>query len=225
MKQNILLIFIYLIISNTMNAQEKLIYVGDPMCSWCYGFAPELEKLVEGHKDHMDIELVTGGLRPYFNKPINEMKDFLSHHWEDVHRASQQPFNYDILDRSDINYDTEPACRAVVVVRHMNREKEFEFFILIQEVFYYQNKDLTIAENYFPILDKLGLEKGTFRKRFDSEEYKELVKEDFERASALGVQGFPSVLLESNSKLTVLTRGYTSAEIVNDAINSVLKGN
>ena len=225
MKQNILLIFIYLIISNTVNAQEKLIYVGDPMCSWCYGFAPELEKLIEKHKSQMDIELITGGLRPYFKKPINEMKDFLSHHWEDVNKASQQPFNYDILDQSDIIYDTEPACRAVVVVRHMDREKEFEFFKLIQEAFYYKNKNLTIAENYFPILDNLGLEKETFRKHFYSDEYKELVKEDFKRASALGVQGFPSLLLEYEGKLTILTRGYTSAEIVNDAINSVLKEN
>lgn len=206
-----------------MNAQEKLIYVGDPMCSWCYGFAPELEKIVEKHKNHMEIELVTGGLRPYFNKPINEMKDFLSHHWEDVNKASQQPFNYDILDRSDINYDTEPACRAVVVVRHMNRDKEFEFFKLVQEAFYFHNKDLRFAESYFSILEELDLEKETFNTSFDSEEYKELVKEDFKRANALGVQGFPSVLLESNGKVTILTRGYTTAEHVNDAINGIMR--
>ena len=108
----VLCIFIYLSTAPNMNAQNKLMYVGDPMCSWCYGIAPELEKIVEKYKGQMDIEIVTGGLRPYFDKPINEMKDFLSHHWEDVSKASQQPFNYDILDRADLLYDTEPRMQS-----------------------------------------------------------------------------------------------------------------
>ena len=39
---------------------RKLIYVGDPMCSWCWGFAPEIESLA----DDYPIEVVVGGLRP-----------------------------------------------------------------------------------------------------------------------------------------------------------------
>ncbi|MFQ5523922.1 MAG: DsbA family protein, partial [Acidimicrobiia bacterium] len=38
----------------------KLIYVGDPMCSWCWGFAPEIEDLA----DEYPVEVVVGGLRP-----------------------------------------------------------------------------------------------------------------------------------------------------------------
>ncbi len=174
MIQKIVLVLICLATTLGMNAQEKLIYVGDPMCSWCYGFAPQLEKLVEQHKSQMDVELVTGGLRPYYKKPINEMKDFLLHHWQDVNKASHQPFNYDILDRTDLNYDTEPSCRAVVVVRHMN--PEFEFFKMTQEAFYYQNKDLGSVENYYSILEALNLDIEIFTKRFNSDEYKELVK-------------------------------------------------
>lgn len=222
MIQKFLFIFLILVTATSMKAQTKLIYVGDPMCSWCYGFAPQLEKLVEQHNDKMDIELVTGGLRPYFDKPISEMKDFLRHHWEDVNKASDQPFSYDILDRTDLNYDTEPACRAVVVVRHMNPEKEFEFFKMIQEAFYYQNKDLRSTESYSSILETLELDKEVFNQRFHSDEYKAFVKDDFERASALGVQGFPAVLLQSGENLYVLTRGYTSAEHVNAAIKTVL---
>lgn len=204
-----------------MQAQEKLIYVGDPMCSWCYGFAPQLEKLVNEHTGTMEIELVTGGLRPYYYKPINEMKDFLSHHWQDVQKATHQPFKYDILDRTDLNYDTEPACRAVVVVRSMNAAKEFDFFKMTQEAFYYHNKDLGLAESYFSILNDLSLNKEVFKQRFNSEQYKELVKKDFERAGELGVRGFPSVLYQSGDRITILARGYTSAERVNEAIKGI----
>ena len=207
----------------SMKGQEKLIYVGDPMCSWCYGFAPQLDKIVEQYKSKMDIELVTGGLRPYNQTPIQEMKEFLSGHWQEVHKRTQQAFNYDILNRPDLTYDTEPGCRAVVVVRYMDPKKEFEFFKLIQEAFYYQNKDLGKVESYYPILDKLGLNKEDFKTRFISEEYKQLVRKDFERAGVLGVRGFPSLLLESNGKRIVLTRGYTTAEKIEELIRSALK--
>lgn len=213
-----LLLLLILTSATTMTAQDKLIYVGDPMCSWCYGFAPQLETIVEKHKGTMEIELVTGGLRPYFEKPINEMKDFLSHHWEDVHKASRQPFNYEILDRSDLNYDTEPSCRAVVVVRYMNPEKEFEFFHMVQEAFYFKNMDLRIVESYDHILDVLALDKETFRKRFASDEYKAMVKEDFQRAADLGVRGFPTMLFQSGDKMTVVSNGYTTAEKVSAAV-------
>lgn len=205
-----------------MHAQDKLIYVGDPMCSWCYGFAPQLEKVVEAYESKMEIELVTGGLRPYFDKPMNEMKDFLSHHWEDVHKASQQPFQYGILDRTDLTYDTEPACRAVVVVRSMDAEKECEFFKMTQEAFYFHNKDLRLAESYDAILDALKLDKEVFANKFNSAEYKALVRKDFERAAELGVQGFPSLLLQSGDKVTIISNGYTSAENVNEAIDAAI---
>jgi protein-disulfide isomerase-like protein with CxxC motif len=28
-----------------------LLYFADPLCSWCYGFGPELAKLLERHPD------------------------------------------------------------------------------------------------------------------------------------------------------------------------------
>lgn len=223
MKQKIISIFICLVLAFTMNGQNKLIYVGDPMCSWCYGFAPQLDKLVNKYNSQMEIELVTGGLRPYNEQSMVELKEFLTGHWQEVNKRSKQPFSYDILDREDLSYDTEPACRAVVVVRAMNPKMEFEFFKLTQEAFYYQNKNLGAVETYFPILDKLGLDKGTFEKHFNSEEYKNLVKKDFERASALGVRGFPSTLLEINGERIILSRGYTTAEQIEESIKAALK--
>ncbi len=208
-----------------MNGQDKLIYVGDPMCSWCYGFAPQLDKLVEQYNGKLEIELVTGGLRAYNQTPIHEMKDFLKEHWEDVNKATQQPFRYEILDNTKVIYDTEPACRAMVVIRNMNPKKEFEFFKRSQQAFYFHNKDLGVADSYYTVLEQLGLDKIDFTKRFNSEEYKNLVKEDFRRAGELGVQGFPSLLFESGGKITVLSRGYTTAENVIELISAAMEQN
>ena len=46
-----------------------LIYVMDPMCSWCYGFAPVIKRLVAEQEGTLQFKLVMGGLRPGTEKP------------------------------------------------------------------------------------------------------------------------------------------------------------
>jgi putative protein-disulfide isomerase len=223
MKHILFSVMLFATINETIMAQDKLIYIGDPMCSWCYGFAPELEQIVEQYEGQVDIELVTGGLRPYFDKPISEMKDFLSHHWEDVHKASGQPFKYGILDRADLVYDTEPSCRAVVVVRAMDPKKEFEFFKLAQEAFYYHNKEMNRVETYADIVTSLGMDKDKFTQLFESEEYKTAVKRDFERAGTLGVSGFPTMLFVKDGEVHILSRGYTQKEKISSKVDQLMR--
>lgn len=223
MKQKILAIFIGLLATMSMQAQNKLIYVGDPMCSWCYGFAPQLDQLITQYQGTLELELVTGGLRPYNQQSIQELKEFLRVHWQEVHNQTQQAFNYDMLDRTDLLYDTEPACRAVVVVRTMAPAKEFDFFRLIQKAFYAENKYLGEVASYYSILNDLDIDKKIFEEKFLSVEYKALVKKDFERAAALGVGGFPSVLLQTKDELIVLSRGYTTAKHLEALITQALK--
>ncbi len=54
---------------------NKLIYFGDPMCSWCYGFAPELKEIISNLPE-VEFQLILGGLRPYGKEPIKGMKKF-----------------------------------------------------------------------------------------------------------------------------------------------------
>ncbi len=88
------------------------------MCSWCYGFATEISELKEALPEY-DFKMVLGGLRPGGTETNEDLADFLAHHWKDVEKRTGQPVNYDVLKDSTRVYDTEPACRAVVVVRSM----------------------------------------------------------------------------------------------------------
>ena len=66
-----------------MNASTaEFLYVGDVMCSWCWGFAPTLTKLTENFQ--LPIRVVNGGLRPGPSAELldNRMASFLGHHWE-----------------------------------------------------------------------------------------------------------------------------------------------
>lgn len=195
----------------TQPEEAKLIYVGDPMCSWCYGVSNEMLAVKE-HFDELPFEIVMGGLRPGNTQSMLDLKDFLSHHWEDVAKASGQEFTYDILDRTDLTYDTEPPCRATVVVRHMKPEVAFAFFKAVQKSFYFENKNLHLVESYAPVLERLGIDLAEFERLFGSDEMKSATQADFQLASAMGVRGFPTLLLKRGDEVSVVANGYTSAE-------------
>ncbi len=205
-------------------AQEKatLIYIGDPMCSWCYGFNPELSKVAKQLEEKVDIQLLMGGLRPYGTETIVGMKSYLKEHWDHVHQASNQPFDYAILDDPEFIYDTEPPCRAVLVVRHIQPESEIAFYEDVQSMFYAKNKRPNIAENYHELLEKYDIDKDAFDKAFHSDDMKALTRQDFEKSQAMGIRGFPSIVLLKDGKYTLIAKGYTQAENVVNMVNQIV---
>ena len=205
-------------------AQEKttIIYVGDPMCSWCYGFAPEILE-VKKHFSSYDFKIVVGGLRPEGTETMEKLGDFLRHHWEDVHKASNQPFKYDILEQKKFIYNTEPACRAVVTVRAIHPEMEMEFFKGVQHAFYAENKQTNDVNTYTDIASSLQIDTEKFKTLYLSEEIKKKTKEDFALASQMGVTGFPAVIISHKGELHLVARGYTKADQLIKNINKIIK--
>lgn len=221
-KFTILILFFLITSMQKKESIPKLVYIGDPMCSWCYGFSPELEKSLIELENKVDFELVMGGLRPYNTQTMKDLGDFLKGHWEEVNHRSGQKFKYEILKDQSFVYDTEPPSRAVLVMRKLNPEKEFEFFKAIQKAFYQENKNTNKVETYLELAKKYGIKQQTFKAEFESEELKKAIKEDFEKARKMGITGFPSMILEKNGKYHLISNGYTKAE---EIVEKVLKLN
>ncbi|MEM9895321.1 MAG: hypothetical protein AAF789_03035 [Bacteroidota bacterium] len=110
--------------------KTEIIYVGDPMCSWCWGISPELKKLQEAlPRNRVSFKILVGGLRPGGGDRWDaQMKFFLRDHWEHVSEMSGQVFNYNLLELDHFNYDTEPSCRAMVAARPFLTVTELSFF-------------------------------------------------------------------------------------------------
>lgn len=214
-----------LLFSITMNAQNKtqLIYVGDAMCSWCYGFAPEITKVKAHFENTLDFKLINGGLRPYNTESIVSLADFLKEHWHEIGDLTGQKFSFEILQNKNFIYDTEPASRAVVACRNLKPEKEFEFFKATQELFYFQNKETNKVETYKMLVEGFGIDYATFENQFNSAELKQQTKKDFEAATTLGVSGFPTVILFHNNKYVLISNGYSKAEKIISTIQNQLK--
>ncbi len=223
LKFDLLFFFSFFYIGFLMSQNPtKLIYFGDPMCSWCYGFSPELSKTVANLGNDIPIEIVMGGLRPYNQQKMIELKSFLTDHWQEVNHRSHQKFSYGILNDENIAYDTEPPSRALVIIRELCPGDELTFFKNLQKQFYVENKNMNLLESYYELIEGLGISKEEFAKQFNSEEYKLKVKEDFARSSSMGVRSFPTLLLQKGDELFLIAQGYLEAEKVINSIKAKL---
>ncbi|WP_299822094.1 DsbA family protein [uncultured Pontibacter sp.] len=186
-----------------------LIYVMDPMCSWCYGFAPVIKRAVKEQEGTMQFKLVMGGLRPGTEQPLQEdMKQSIKQHWQDVEKVTEQPFDYSFFERDNFVYDTEPACRAVVTMRYMHPEKELAMAAAIQTAFYAKNNDVTKPGVLASIASQFGIAEEDFLEKFDSDELKEKTKQDFVIARHLQATAFPSLYILNGTNVHLVNRGY-----------------
>jgi putative protein-disulfide isomerase len=190
--------------------EKELIYIGDPMCSWCWGFSPVMLALAKQCHGRAKVSVVMGGLHPGTTEPQDqERKDFLRHHWKEVNERTDQPFSYGLLDRNDFVYDTEPACRAVVTARTMQDDMiALEFFSKLQRAFYVDNSDIPKQGVLVRLAEEFGFEKGPFEAQFASNEMIEQTAADFEHARSMGVTGFPTVIVKHKNQYACLTWGY-----------------
>ena len=199
----------------------EFIYVGDPMCSWCWGFAPVLDELQANFT--IPIRVVAGGLRPGpAAEPLNDrMRETLAHHWEQVAERSGQPFDHTFLQRNDgWVYDTELADKAVVTMRELDSDQTLPFFVRLQRAFYAEGTDVTDSGVYPDLLDGFEVDPDLFMRLLTSPEMKEKAWQDFAEARRLGVTGFPALLLDEGDRVVAASPGYVPAETLIPAIRN-----
>jgi len=198
----------------------SLIYIADPMCSWCYGFGPQLSTLATGLPE-ISIEIVTGGLRAY-NRQImdTQLKATLRMNWQLVEKRTSLPFNYARLEQEDFIYDTEPTCRAVVVTRLLAPQHTLKVFLAIQDAFYRDGRDVTqgsvlaeIASDVLTAAD-YAIDINTFLQEWASEKAVEETRADFQQTKNWKINGFPTLVLQHNDKLDLVTQGYAPVDVL-----------
>lgn len=194
-----------------------LIYFADPMCSWCWGFSPVIEAIEEVWGDQLPIRVVMGGLRPGPHEPMNdEARLELRSHWRHVTEASGQPFGPLALAHSGFVYDTDPAARAVVVMRRAAPDEALGFLRRLHRAFYWEGLDVTDADQLTDLAGEAGADREAFREDFESDAAKEETWRDYAISQRAGVRGFPTLIVgpRPDGAFSLVTRGFQPASSV-----------
>ena len=202
----------------------KLIYIADPMCSWCYGFGRTMDTLLQepGPAAPLQLALLMGGLRPHTTEPLGRQQaDEIAGHWRHVAQASGQPFvdeAHNPLRRAGFIYDTEPASRAVVTVRSLWPRAVWRLFKGVQQAFYAEGRDVSQPAELAAVAEQVGIPRGDFAMAFASQAMRETTARDFAQAQAWGIRGFPALLAEQADGLQWLCQGHAPAEVVQERL-------
>lgn len=202
-----------------LTEKTKVLYFGDPMCSWCWGGSETftlLEKLCAEYQ--FDFNIITGGLRAGGGAPWNEeFRSFLKNEWSHISEVTGQVFSGKLLERDYFEYDTEPACRAVNAAAQLIAPSQiYAFFKSVQRKFYVEGGDPKEITFYKTICEEHSIPFGDFIGVFNDVKTHGATLEQFRLCRQLGVRSFPTVCFEYKGKIHSFLNGYVAPEKVSE---------
>ena len=208
-----------------------IIYIGDPMCSWCYGFGPELAGLLKLIPEPR-LDFVMGGLRAGGTQSVTpEFRQFLLEHWAQVENVSGLKFNPEGLDHPGFVYDTEPVCRAFVSAQilfpNLPNMPKLALFGSLQQAFYRLGQDVTQASVLAKCVSqcltrlKFPTSEAQFLAVFGSEQARSQTRAHFDQAGRWNVNGFPSLIVVKDERLFLLSSGYAKTATLFEHFNKI----
>ncbi len=203
---------------------NQLIYFADPMCSWCWGFAPVIKATQERFGDRLPVRLILGGLRVGTTKPLDDKgKASIREHWQHVEELTDQSFDHGFFDRDGFVYDTEPACRAVVAARRLSANAALPLLRRLHQAFYAENQDVTDSATLAALAAETGLSRDGFEAEWDAEDTRRETATDFQITRDTGIRGYPALIVGGDENgYSLVTLGYQPWQEIEAAIDSWL---
>lgn len=200
----------------------NLIFAGDPMCSWCYGFSKELSDAL-ARLPAVRLQIRMAGIWAGSKQVLDEAgKRFRLSHWSRVEAAAGVPFNRDaLLARRNFVYDTEYVSRAFVAGQYVAPAVDaLRLFRSLQHAFYVEGLDTTheavLAGVVARELQKQGLRGSTDEvlAAMGFPEVHDTLGEHFTQVRNWGLASFPQLLHASPQDTTVVLAGFAPADVI-----------
>ena len=192
----------------------KLVYYTDALCGWCYGFSPVMRKIQEEYRNKIDIDVVSGGL--FLNDrvgPIDKVAPYIkTGAYQKVEQATGVEFGNGFLNQKDMVLNSLPPAIALCIVKESVPEKALDFVELLLAANYDHGMNPDDSKAYEKYAIQIGIDAQEFNIKMRNSIYAQKALEDFERYRSEGIQGYPSLVLETENKKYHLTTGFMPYE-------------
>ena len=191
-----------------------LYYVHDPMCSWCYGFAPVYDRLVASLPEELGLKRIVGGLAPDSDAPMPaETREYVQRQWRRIEEMIPgRKFNCDFWTQCRPRRSTYPACRAVIAARAQGEGADLAMSRAIQSAYYDQARNPSDVDTLVELGGEIGLDGDRLAGAMASEAVAEQLRQELTYARELGVRGFPSLVLHDGNDHRLITINYLDHE-------------
>lgn len=207
----------------------RLLYVYDPLCGWCYGFGPVIKKIQSNFKEDIEVEIISGGM-VMGNRiaPIGDMSAYILEAIPRLERMTGaefgQPYIALLKEGSYVTSSEKPSV-ALCVFKSFKKDSSVLYGHAIQTSFYKDGKDLNNDTLYADIGHAFGINRNAFLARMKDPVYLQQAHDEFAQALALGVTGFPTLLVKKGNEYVRLSEGYASYESLEKHVTKFIQSN
>ena len=207
----------------------ELLYLHDPLCGWCYGLSPAINRLQTDFAGRLDVSVLCGGMVVGADAgPIAETWDYIRQALGQVEAVTGvrfgEPFKA-LGEAGTYRYDSEPPSRAIVVFRQLTQApaRTVAFAHAVQQALFRDGLDLNQTATYAPLLVAFGVDAAEFARRWAAPETAQAARQEFAAVARLGVRGFPTAVVRVGEQGYVLARGYQSYEQPRAGLEQLLR--
>jgi putative protein-disulfide isomerase len=212
-------------VQEDVEVQAVLYYAHDPMCSWCWGFAPVLAELAAGLPGHVSYRRLLGGLAQDTEAPMPpEMRQRIQSTWHRIQETVPGAvFNFDFWTQCKPRRSTWASCRAVIAARNQGMEFDRLMTAAIQHAYYLQARNPSDKTILMELAGELGLDMEQFADSLDSEETRKVLEQEMQQCAALRVGSFPALVLQSETSEWHIPVDYRAAAPILTLIDELLE--
>jgi len=205
-----------------MQSKAKLIYIHDPMCSWCWGYAPAWQQLKQALDGVLTIEYRVGGLAPDSEEPMPlAMQSMLQNTWHSISNKLGTQFNFDFWHHCQPRRSTYPACRAVLLARRAG--KEGEMIQAIQHAYYLHARNPSDTVVLAELAQEIGILNVThFIQQLESCDVNTELFNEVAYTRSLPIQGFPSLVLNVQGNILPILIDYSDWQVTYATIAEII---
>jgi putative protein-disulfide isomerase len=169
---------------------------------------------LDGLPREIVIVRLLGGLAPDCEEPMSEeTRQLVQGHWQTIERqVPVTKFNYDFWTECEPRRSTYLACRAVIAARNQGQGFDAEMTLAIQQAYYLQARNPSDYSTLFALSEELGLDTDRFANDIKSLATDEILRQEIKQSRRLGLNSFPSLLLEKGEKQLRISPDYTNVD-------------
>ncbi len=201
----------------------ELVYVHDPMCSWCYAFEPLRRDLVAALDGRLPVRRLLGGLAPDSDAPMPElMREKLEQTWQRIEQVVPGTrFNYDFWRHCAPRRSTYPSNRAVIAARQQDPACDTRMTARIQQAYYLEAQNPSDDSTLTELAMELGLDTERFARDLVAGETRQAHEAEMMQARALGIYSFPSLAVVHDGVPRHLALTYTELDFLLEQIDAI----
>ena len=191
----------------------KILYFWDAYCGWCYGFNKLFTEFYKNHTD-VEIEIVSGGLFISQNsKKISEYT-FNNKKIVDMYKVEfGEAYNKVVEEGELVLNSVQPAIALNTIKDLLTNSKLLDFAYDMQKKFFIEGKSLSEVGTYLELCEKYDLDYSELALKLTIA-FKDTnpIQQDFLKTLNLGIESYPTAVIEKNGEYFDLVGYATEAE-------------